>query len=259
MKKIINKFFFLATLALLFIFIININFPPQTCKSTISSYETDVINNYIQLTTTPYSPINAPLRSDIDTTNCFSYITATLNGYSINAYRNSQNHLIIISTDFQGNCSVISTYEDWSYYCFEEFESSLLKNNFSLCSTYDNLFGTQALALEFPVGANAILYIIIGERNGNIQLLFQNIDSGLIIDNIDNDKDLELISSLNGYFYDTVDDNIYQYNMVLSEDISQVVWDERKHKTHIYYTDRSQKNGIIDTVKMKIILEDYSN
>ena len=253
------KFLFIGALILLFLFIINIFFPQKTFKATSSSYVTNSANNFIELTTAPYSPMTDSIQTDIDSINCFSYITATLNNYTINAYRNSQNHLIISSTDFQGNYSVISTYEDWSYYCFEEFESSLLKYNFSLCSPYDNLFGTQALALEFPVGANAILYIIIGERNGNIQLLFQNIDSGLIIDNIDNDKDLELISSINGYFYDTVDDNIYQYNMVLSEDISQVVWDERKHKTHIYYTDRSQKNGIIDTVKMKIILEDYSN
>lgn len=259
MRKKIFIFAFSGILTLILCSIFKTHFTPQTSNSTDSSYEANVINNCIELTTALYSPIIDSLQSDIDTTNCFSYVTTSLNNYTINVYRNSKNYLIISATDTQGNSSILTSYKDWSYYCFEEFESSLLKYNFSLCSPYDNLFGTQALALEFPVGANAILYIIIGERNGNIQLLFQNIDSGLIIDNIDNDKDLELISSLNGYFYDTVDDNIYQYNMVLSKDISQVVWDERKHKTHIYYTDRSQKNGIIDTVKMKIILEDYSN
>ena len=249
-------FAFLGILTLLFCYIFKTHFTPQASISTDSSYETNVDNNCIEITAAPYSPINDSLQSNIDTTNCFSYVTTTLNDYTINVYRNSKNHLIISSTDTQGNSSILTSYKDWNNYCFEEFESSLLKNSFSLCSPYDNLFGTQSLAMEFPIGANAILYIIIGEQNGNIQLLFQNIDSGLIIDNIDNDKDLELISSLNGYFYDKGDDYLYQYNMVLTENISQVVWNEQEHKTHIYYTDKTKKNGIIDTCNLKILLED---
>lgn len=255
MRKNFFIFAFIGILTLIFCFIFKTHFTPQTSKSTDSSYKTKVGNTCIELTTTPYSPITDSLQADIDSTNCFSYVTTTLNNYTINVYRNSKNHLIISSTDTQGNSSILTSYKDWNNYCFEEFESSLLKYNFSLCSPYDNLLGTQSLAMEFPVGANAILYIIIGEQNGNIQLLFQNIDSGLIIDNIDNDKDLELISTLNGYFYDKVGDDLYQYNMILTENVSQVVWDEQKHKTHIYYTDRTQKTGLIDTFNLKILLE----
>lgn len=250
MRKKIFIFAFLGILTLLFCYIFKTHFTPQASISTDSSYETNVDNNCIEITAAPYSPINDSLQSDIDTTNCFSYVTTTLNNYTINVYRNSNNHLIISSTDTQGNSSILTSYKDWNNYCFEEFESSLLKYNFSLCSPYDNLFGTQSLAMEFPVGANAILYIIIGEQNGNIQLLFQNIDSGLIIDN---DNDLELISSLNGYFYDKGDDDLYQYNMVLTGNISQVVWNEQEHKTHIYHKDGTLKTGLIDTANLKIL------
>lgn len=127
-----------------------------------------------------------------------------------------------------------------------------MKNN-------NKFFFLATLALEFPVGANAILYIIVGEKNGNIQLLFQNIDSGLVINNIDNDKDLELISTLNGYFYDIEGEDVYLYNTILSKDISQVVWDEQEHNPHIYYTDKSQTSGIIDTFNLKILLKSYIN
>lgn len=253
MRKKFFKFAFLGILTFIFCFIFKTHFSPQTAKSTDSSYKTKVGNNCIELTTVPYLPANDSFQTDIDTTKCFPYVTTTLNNYTIDVYRNSQNNLIVSSTDAQGNSSILTSYKDWNNYCFEEFESSLLKYNFSLCSPYDNLFGTQSLAMEFPVGANAILYIIIGEQNENIQLLFQNIDSGLIIDNIDNDKDLELISTLNGYFYDKIDDDLYQYNIVLPENVLQLVWDEQEHKAHLYYTDKTQKMGLIDTANLEIL------
>ena len=160
MRKNFLKFAFLGILTLIFCFIFKTHFTPQTAKSTDSSYKTKVGNNCIELTTVPYLPANDSFQTDIDTTNCFSYVTTTLNNYTIDVYRNSQNSLIVSSTDAQGNSSILTSYKDWANYCFEEFESSLLKYNSSLCSPYDNLFGTQSLAMEFPVGANAILYII---------------------------------------------------------------------------------------------------
>ena len=58
------------------------------------------------------------------------------------------NNTIVTSTDTQGNSSILTSYKDWNNYCFEEFESSLLKNTFSLYSPYDNLFGTQSLLVS---------------------------------------------------------------------------------------------------------------
>lgn len=170
-----------------------------------------------------YTYANADSYEKVETQVACLYGMCELNDKTIQVYKNTQDELIVATVDEKGNQTILLC-EDKSVY--QVYEYVFLENEVSKWMTVqEDLFGYPTVKIEILVGASAVNYLIVGDVDGSLQVLFYECESGLICGDVDGDGVKELISSIGGCFYRYEGGRICKYTAVLPEGINQLAWE----------------------------------
>lgn len=170
-----------------------------------------------------YAYANEDSYEKVETQVACLYGMCELNDKTIQVYKNIQDELIVAAVDESGNQTILLC-EDKAVY--QPYEYVFLENEVSKWMTVqEDLFGYPTVKIEILVGASATNYLIIGDVDDRIQVVFYECESGMICGDVDGDGVKELISSLGGYFYRYEGGRICKYIAVLPEGINQLAWE----------------------------------
>lgn len=103
-----------------------------------------------------------------------------------------------------------------------------------------------------PTGANTNIYFILVSNGDDIEPIFYTIGRGLEVGNIDYDQEKELISVLEGYFYDWKDNQLHLIETVLSTNVRQLVWEGDESGLVVYFANGISQSGRIDTLNLQL-------
>ncbi len=188
----------------------------------------------------------------VDKTIVYDYGDWELGDSVLAVFRNQDNELVIIDCT---NDSLVAIYEDWSNYDYTGFEMGLEKGHYANCITVqDDVFGQNALLLQMPVGANAILYMTIVNVEGKATVVFCTTEHGLTVDDADGDGENELISNLEGYFYDWQEERVYVNRAMLLGNVRQLVYTEEYNAWQVWYDDGEMQPGVLKENEYQITL-----
>ena len=194
------------------------------CKSVkLKKTDETKLEQQIYFEKDEYAYANAASYEKVETQIACLYGMCQLNDKTFQVYKNTQDELIVAAVDENGKQTILLC-EDKSVY--QAYEYIFLENEISKWMTVqEDLFGYPTVKIEISVGADATNYLIIGDVDGSLQVLFYECASGMICGDVDGDGVKELISSLGGYFYRYEGGRICKYIAVLPEGINQLAWE----------------------------------
>jgi len=180
---------------------------------------------------------------DIDMTQVYLYGSCELGGNTLSFFRNLDNELVV-TNNIDGEEVIVAAYQGWDIFDYEGFESAREKGYYAgWLTAYDNLFGFETVMLDVPIGANCCLYMVIANVEEQVKTIFCTEDRGLIVSDADGDGKAELVSGLEGYYYDWQDRMTTKCTAVFSDDVRQFVYEEEQHAWQIRYTDNTVRQG----------------
>ncbi len=180
---------------------------------------------------------------EIDMTQVYLYGSCELGGNTLSFFRNQDNELVVTS-NINGEEVVVATYQGWDTFDYLGFESSREKGYYAGWLTmHENLFGFETAMLNVPIGANCCLYMVIANVEEQVKTVFCTEDRGLEISDADNDGRDELVSLLEGYYYDWQDRMTTKCTAVLPNYVRQLEYEEEERAWQVRCTDHTVRQA----------------